>query len=216
MNGYLIPNWNAPENIQAYTVLRTSHHGLLLPSEPIWLNQTHGNTIVLAEEGRGSDADASYTQKNNTVCAIRTADCLPLLITDKKGSMVAAVHAGWKSIAKNIIELDVEKFTKLNINPKELLVWLGPAISAQNYEVGEDMRDFFKEYPEGFQEIKNKPNKYFADIYKLARLRLAKLDIDPKNIYGGDLCTYSNPDLFHSARRDKESSGRIVTMIWKI
>lgn len=212
MNGYLIPDWTAPANIRAYTILRTSQHTLPLPSEPVWLNQIHTNNIVEASSGRNSAADASYTSQSNTVCAIRTADCLPVLITDKQGSVVSAIHAGWKSLAQNIIELMVEK---LNKDPKELLIWLGPAISASHYEVGQDMKDFFLEDPEGFQEIHNKSGKYLADLYKLAKLRLAKLNIDAKNIFGGNLCTYSNPDLFHSARRDKEGSGRVVTMIWK-
>ena len=222
MNGYLIPDWTAPSNIRAYTVLRTSSHNLSLPSEPVWLNQIHTSNIVDAGMGRNAQADASYTTQNNIICAIRTGDCLPVLITDKQGSVVSAIHAGWKSIAKNILELAIEELykqklnQKLNKDPKDLLVWLGPAISAKYYEVGQDMKDFFLDYPEGFEAIPNKPGKYLADLYKLARLRLAKLNIEESNIFGGNFCTYSNPELFHSARRDKELSGRLVTMIWKI
>jgi len=212
MNGYLIPDWRAPSNIRAYTVLRTSQHMLSLPSEPVWLNQNHANNIVDAGVGRNAQADASYTSTPNIICAIRTADCLPVLITDKQGSVVSAIHAGWKSLAKNIIELTIGK---LNKDSRDLLIWLGPAISAKHYEVGQDMKDFFLDYPEGFEAIINKPGKYLADLYKLARLRLAKLNIENNNIFGGNFCTYSNPTLFHSARRDKELSGRLVTMIWK-
>ncbi|HEV2614103.1 MAG TPA: peptidoglycan editing factor PgeF [Gammaproteobacteria bacterium] len=211
MNGYLIPDWKTPANIRAYTVLRPSSHTLVLPSEPVWLNQIHTSNIVEASTGRNSSADASYTSQPNIICTIRTADCLPLLITDKQGSVVAAIHAGWKSIAKDIIELTIEK---LNKKPDDLLIWLGPAISSQYYEVGEDMKEYFLEYPEGFSAIPNKPGKYLADLYKLARARLSKLNIGFNNIYGGNFCTYSNPELFHSARRDKDQSGRLVTMIW--
>lgn len=213
MNGYLIPDWPAPVNIRAYTILRSCQHVLALPSEPVWLNQVHSGDVVKAEEGRNSKADGSYTQQNNIVCVALSADCLPVLITDKQGSVVAAVHAGWKGLAKNILENAV---SQLNKNPKDLLIWLGPAISAEKYEVGEDMKEYFKKYPQGFENIKNKPNKYWADLYKLARLKLSELKIENKNIYGGNFCTYSNPDLFYSARRDKEKSGRIVSMIWKI
>ncbi len=214
MNGYLLPDWPAPVNIRAYTVLRPSNHTLILPSEPVWLNQIHTNTIVDASIGRNAQADASYTVQSNMVCAVRTADCLPVLITDKKGSVVAAVHAGWKSLCRDIIELTIQK---LNKDPNDLLIWLGPAISQENYEVGQDVKDFFKEYPEGFQEISGKPGKYLADLYKLAKLRLTKkLNIAPENIYGGNFCTYSAPELFHSARRDKDLSGRMVTLIWRI
>jgi len=214
MNGYLTPDWPAPSNIRAYTVLRPSHHTLILPSEPVWLNQIHTNDIVDASIGRNAKADASYTSQSNIVCAVRTADCLPVLITDKRGSVVAAVHAGWKSLCRDIIELTIQK---LNKNPQDILIWLGPAISQQNYEVGQDMKDFFPDYPQGFQEIPNKPGKYLAGLYELAKLRLVKkLKIDPKNIYGGSFCTYSDPTLFHSARRDKDLSGRMVTLIWRI
>lgn len=214
MNGYLIPDWPAPANIRAYTVLRPSHHTLILPSEPVWLNQIHTNNIVDASLGRNAQADASYATQSNIVCAVRTADCLPVLITDRKGSVVAAVHAGWKSLCRDIIELTIQK---LNKDPQDILIWLGPAISQQNYEVAQDMKDFFPDYPEGFLEIPHKPGKYLADLYELAKLRLIKkLNIDPKNIYGGNYCTYSDLTLFHSARRDKDLSGRMVTLIWRI
>lgn len=217
MNGYLIPDWPAPQNIRACTVLRPSHHTLILPSEPVWLNQIHTDIVVDAVTGRNAKADASYTTQSNIVCAVRTADCLPVLITDKKGSVVAAIHAGWKSLCRDIIELTVQQCEKLNRYPQDLLFWLGPAISAKYYEVGQDMKDFFEGYPEGFQEIPNKSGKYLADIVTLAKLRLIKkLKIDPANIYGGNFCTYSDPALYHSARRDKAQSGRMVTLIWRI
>ena len=217
MNGYLTPDWPAPKNIRAYTVLRPSHHNLSLPSEPVWLNQIHTDVVVDAVTGRNANADASYTSLSNIVCAVRTADCLPVLITDKKGSVVGAIHAGWKSLCRDIIELTIQQFEKLNISPQDLLFWFGPAISQQHYEIGQDMKDFFLDYPEGFQEIPDKPGKYLADLYKLAKLRLIKkLNINPKNIYGGNFCTYSDPTLFHSARRDQELSGRMITLIWRI
>lgn len=158
-------------------------------------------------------ADASVSFKSNQVCAVMTADCLPLVLCDQSGTRVAAVHAGWKGLAAGVIEATVQK---LNCDPKTLMVWLGPAIGPLSFEVGLDVKNAFSQTGDetAFKKItqhENLPEKWHADLYTLATLRLKKLGIS--SIYGGGRCTYLETDSFFSYRRACPT-GRMATLIW--
>lgn len=237
MTQWITPDWPAPDNIQAICTTvafgnLATHAGeqkyvladrkrlreeFKLSCEPAWLNQTHSNHVSVIKkpiQGAGSiinDCDASYTTLPDQASVVLTADCLPLLLCDISGQQVAAIHAGWKGLANGIIAKTISCFTK----PEEILVWLGPAIGPQAFEVGQDVVDIFLAIDlDNKQAIqpKNSPNKYFIDIYQLAKIQLAKLGV--YHTYGGEYCTYSQPDLFYSYRRENQT-GRMASMIWK-
>ena len=183
---------------------------LQLPDEPLWLDQVHGKQVVNAAQPDELSADASYSLLKNKVCAVMTADCLPVLICNRKGSKVAAAHAGWRGLADGVIEASIQS---LNEKPEDLLVWLGPAIGPLAFEVGSEVREVFitnlAESDLAFKE--NRPGHYLADIYLLARLRLKRMGIEA--VYGGEHCTYTDSDHFYSYRRDGKT-GRQVSLIW--
>jgi len=185
---------------------------LHLPAEPLWLNQVHGTQVINASATAEStpDADASYATISNQVCVVMTADCLPVLICNRKSNKVAAAHAGWRGLADGVIEKTIES---LNEKPEELLVWLGPAIGPDAFEVGEDVyHAFVADLPQAEIAFKaNRPGHYLADIYQLARLRLNRLGVNA--IYGGEYCTCSDVDHFYSYRRDGKT-GRQASLIW--
>lgn len=191
-----------------------------LPSEPKWINQTHSNIAVLAEtisDAQVVTADASYTQKPNTICAVLTADCLPILVTNKEGSEVAAIHAGWRGLANGVVE---NTLATLASSPETLLVWIGPSISQPYYEVGEDFYAAFAEFHtenECHEAFKRKPiketPKWLADVPLLAYQRLVKIGLKPQHIYLSNECTYSHEDRYFSYRRDGVT-GRMASMIY--
>ena len=184
-----------------------------LPSSPHWLNQTHGVDVIELPPAT-FNADASYTRDKNTVCVVQTADCLPLLVTNKKGTIVAAIHAGWRGLLNGVIENTIHK---MNMSPNELLVWLGPAISQKHFEVGADVKNGFcekdQEAEKAFRAISDQ--KWLADIYHLAKLRLKASGVT--EIYGGSVtdnyCTFANEADYFSYRRDGET-GRMASLIW--
>ncbi len=199
-----------------------------LPAEPVWLNQVHGNQVIEAQVNAvNSDADGSYTCTKNAIAIIMTADCLPVLICNRQGNAVAAIHAGWRGLLEGIVEQGVEQLVKLShCQNDDVMVWLGPAIGPEKFEVGEDVRQLFleraKTYPaemldklnQCFTAINNyrqTDKKYLADIYQLARIRLSHVGVD--NVTGGHYCTYSEQDKFYSYRRDGKT-GRMASMIW--
>ncbi len=188
-----------------------------------WLDQVHGNSVVEALSLSMTtslraisipQADACYTQQSNTVCTVLTADCLPILICNKQGSEVAAVHAGWRSLCNGVIENTI---AAMQSAAEDLLVWFGPAIGANQFEVGEDVRQAFMQANCGalsevvFKPIEEKPGKYLSDIYQLATIRLQALDVSA--IYGGQYCTVSDKHSFYSYRRDGET-GRMASFIY--
>lgn len=193
-----------------------------LPAAPCWLTQVHGTTVIdaadvarLSSDGHHSDsagpkADAAFSSQTDVVCAVLTADCLPLLLCDRQGTKVAAVHAGWRGLAAGVLE---ETVRALDIPVNELLVWLGPAIGPTAFEVGAEVRATFVDDDDharqAFQQTGQ--GRYWADLYLLARLRLQRLGIEA--VYGGQWCTYSQPDQFYSFRRDG-TTGRMVSLIW--
>lgn len=182
-----------------------------LPHDPIWLSQIHGTHAVVSEHAViGTKADAAYTMQKNTVCAVLTADCLPVLVCDRAATRVAAIHAGWKGLVSGVIEATIKH---LDISSDELLVWLGPAISQQAYEVGDEVRTQFMDHDANaaLAFIPSPNKRWLANMYLLAKQRLTALGIT--NIYGGDFCTYSQPELFFSYRRDNVT-GRMASLIW--
>ncbi len=192
---------------------------LNLPSIPCWLQQVHGTTVLEASPGEASldhesypKADASYTHKPQIVCAVLTADCLPILLCNKQGTSVAAVHAGWRGLAAGVIEETLKKFT---VSPDEILAWLGPAIGPQVFEVGPEVREQFMQMNAeahlAFRPSPN-PNRWLANIYFLAKQRLLKQGVNA--IYGGENCTYSDTKQFYSYRREGEKTGRMASLIW--
>lgn len=235
----IVPDWPAPANVRAIQTTRaggvsdapydslnlgdhvgddamrvsTNRQRLdpWMPSEPIWLRQVHGTQVVYAEQASClPQADASVATTPNAVCVVMTADCLPLLICDHAGTVVAAVHAGWRGLVAGVIESTVKH---MQVPPSELLVWLGPAIGPEAFEVGSEVRDAFIALDARMEEafVPRENAKWLADIYSLARFRLERLDI--VSIHGGDLCTYHDSQRFFSYRRDGVT-GRMASMIW--
>src|SRR5882672_285851 len=174
-----------------------------LPAEPKWLNQVHGTTVVDAETVIDPvQADASMTKTPGCVSVVMVADCLPILFADRTGSVVAAAHAGWRGLAAGVIE---NTMRALDTPPQNLLAYLGPAIGPSAFEVGDEVRAAFVAVDQaaGYAFRPHKPGKWLADLFVLARQRLAGAGL--LNVYGGGLCTYSDPARFFSHRRDKVS-----------
>jgi YfiH family protein len=185
---------------------------LQLPSEPYWLDQAHTDKVVEARVLSLSppNADASVAMKAGVVCAVMTADCLPILLCSRDGSRVAAAHAGWKGLAAGILENTVGA---LGLPGTEVMAWLGPAISQPSFEVGDDVRIAFLAKDAGASSgfIANERGRWQCDLYALARLNLSALGV--REIYGGGYCTYSESERFFSYRRDGQC-GRMSTLVW--
>lgn len=181
-----------------------------LPSEPKWLQQTH-STLVANLDDPQSDfaADASFSRCPNTVCAVLTADCLPILICDQAGKEVAAIHAGWRGLANGIVQ---QTLAQLNAAAQDCLAWLGPAIGPERFEVGEDVLTAYLAQSEAHRAaFKVSGDRYLANIYQLARTTLAMAGLEA--IYGGQHCTHQEQDDFFSYRRDGVT-GRMASLIW--
>jgi YfiH family protein len=185
---------------------------LQLPSEPRWLNQVHGtcSTDAALITDTPCEADASYTALPDVVCAVLTADCLPLLLCDRSGTRVAAIHAGWRGLHAGVIEQTV---CAMNVPGEELLAWCGPAIGADAFEVGEEVREAFVSVdPLAVHAFLHSPHgRWLADLYVLAHQRLAAVGVT--QVYGGDHCTFSEAQLFYSYRREGRT-GRMASLIW--
>ena len=198
----------------------------LLPAEPIWMKQVHGTRVWdadLAPAEELIEADAAVTSKPNTALTVMAADCLPVLISSPDGRVIGAAHAGWRGLLGGVLENTVDamqaKAGQSDIG--QYLAWLGPAIGAKAFEVGEEVRTAFHEYgqkqglpvpPEAFMAIDGKPGKYWANLYLLARQRLASKGIN--HLYGGEFCTVRDQAEFFSHRRDG-LSGRFAAFIWR-
>lgn len=184
----------------------------VLPAEPVWLNQVHGVGVVDASRSHGMmTADAAFSRQANVVCVVMTADCLPILLCDRQGKVVAAVHAGWRSLCAGVIEATVKA---MQAPADELMVWMGPAIGPDAFEVGAEVREqLMMQDPQAEQAFKagNQPHKWKADIYSLARLRLQAIGVT--QLYGGSECTYSDSARYYSYRRDGVT-GRMASFIW--
>ena len=239
---FIIPNWPVPANVVAlqttrlggvsgapYASLNLGAHvnddpiavaknrqllSPYLPNEPVWVNQVHGIEVIdAAQSACLQNADASFTTKPNVVCVTMTADCLPVLLCDKAGTVVAAVHAGWRGLCDGVIEAAVNK---LPVEHSEILAWLGPAIGPKAFEVGSEVRaQFIAKDAQAASAFQTNGNKWLGDIYQIARQRLNYLGVT--QIYGGsvneDFCTYTDATRFYSFRRD-DVTGRMASLIW--
>lgn len=239
---FIVPNWPAPANVHAlqtkrdagyshapFSSLNFGNHvndnpmhvaqnrqllSQYLPSEPVWLNQVHGIEVVdAANTNCIPSADASFTNQKNVVCVTMTADCLPVLLCDKEGTTVAAVHAGWRSLCDGVIEAAV---AKMGADSSRIMAWLGPAIGPNAFEVGAEVRaQFMAKDVQAEAAFKAQGDKYLGNLYQIATQRLNKLGI--KQIYGGghdkDWCTFTDKENFFSFRRDGVT-GRMATLIW--
>ncbi|GAB1438459.1 purine nucleoside phosphorylase YfiH [Providencia sp.] len=241
MNTLIFPDWPQPKNIASCSTTRAGGVSLppfnslnlgdhvgdnpnavsenrqyleklaQLPQQPVWLEQVHG-THVLHLDGNeviNKQADAVYTNQIGQVCAIMTADCLPVLFCNKAGTEVAAAHAGWRGLCHGVLENTINQFIS---TPNEIMAWLGPAIGAEKFEVGEDVKDaFVNQSPDLASAFLSYKNKYLADIYLLARKKLQAVGIS--SIYGGDFCTVADENRFFSYRREGKT-GRMASLIW--
>jgi polyphenol oxidase len=232
---WIVPDWPAPARVHALSTTRNGPAGKgvdfaapapqadgasallrrFVPSEPCWLRQVHGSVVAdLDAVGDASAADGSTTRTVGTVCAVVTADCLPILFADRGGSVVAAAHAGWRGLAAGVIEAAL---AAMRVDPGSVLAWLGPAIGPRAFEVGGDVFATFCDDDPGaarcFAPHPAVAAKWHADLYALARRRLARAGVPA--VYGGGRCTVTESTLFHSYRRDGVgSNGRMATMIW--
>ncbi|QAX86966.1 peptidoglycan editing factor PgeF [Pseudomonas sp. DTU12.3] len=178
--------------------------------QPAWLQQVHGIAVAPADPGIVATADASWTATPGVACAAMTADCLPALFCDRAGTRVAAAHAGWRGLAAGVLEATLDS---LDVLPKDVLVWLGPAIGPQAFEVGAEVREvFINQLPEAAEAFVPSDNagKFMADIYLLARLRLAARGVTA--VYGGGFCTVTDPRFFSYRRASR--TGRFASLIW--
>lgn len=193
---------------QNHNLLKNS---LGLLQDPMWLQQVHGNKAILAiSASNHPTADAVYSQQPYIICAVQTADCLPLLVCSRTRQCVAAIHAGWKGLAAGIIENTIKA---LNCSAEDLLIWLGPAIGPKAFLVQKEVvKAFVDKDPDAKAAFKRiSDNHWLGNLYQLAKQRLNKLGINA--IYGGNHCTYTNKNQFFSFRRDKVT-GRMASLIW--
>ncbi|ART82999.1 hypothetical protein CBP31_10460 [Oceanisphaera profunda] len=192
-----------------------------LSNTPVWLEQVHGTGVVTLPLPLNATAtpvaDAVLSRTPGQVCAIMTADCLPVLFCDTAGTVVAAAHAGWRGLANGVLEATLQA---MNVDPANVQAWLGPAIGPSAFEVGGEVRAAFIAHSplaaaafvaHGDKESDISSDKWLADIYQLARLRLAAAGVT--QCYGGDYCTYTDSERFFSYRREPKT-GRQASLIW--
>lgn len=238
MIDFIKPNWPAPGNIRALSTTRIGgvskepfdslNLGLHVGDDEVsvmtnrqrlqkvvthppvqWLNQIHSNKVV---EYSGADqlveADAIVTSKSTATCAVMTADCLPVLMTNSCGSWVAAAHAGWRGLADGVLLNTVASYD----SPEPLMAWIGPAISQKCFEVGSEVREAFLELDASNQTyfVQNERGRWQADLAGLAKKQLESRGV---TVYLSQLCTYENTQQFYSYRRDGKT-GRMASMIW--
>lgn len=242
VNGWLRPDWPAPEHVRALVTTRKggvsrgayaslnlgAHVGddpaavaenrrrlveaATLPAEPTWLSQVHGLGVakLSADSRPGIEADAAMTDVPEVVCAVLTADCLPVLFCDRSGTRVAAAHAGWRGLAGGVLEATV---AAMDTPPEDLHAWLGPAIGPAAFEVGDEVREaFVTRHPVTDTAFVPSPaGRWLADLYTLARLRLAACGVH--SVHGGGECTVTDAQRFYSYRRDGDT-GRMASMVW--
>jgi len=238
----IIPDWSAPPGVHAvvttrlggisrppYTSLNLATHvgddpqavaenrrllfeALRLPAEPLWLDQVHGTEVCMAPSaGPGCRADAAYTDRPGVVLAVLTADCLPVFLASADGGEIGVAHAGWRGLQAGVLEALLGRFAA---PPGEIRVWLGPAIGPQSFEVGEEVRAAFLAHdPQAAAAfVPTRPGHWLADLYLLTRQRLAAQGVHA--VWGGRLCTVSDPARFYSYRRDGVT-GRMASLIWR-
>lgn len=197
---------DAPGAVAANRLRLTEHFGI----QPAWLSQVHGVVVAPADPSRIVEADGSWTATPGVACTVMTADCLPALFCNRAGTRVAAAHAGWRGLANGVLEATVEQLASA---PDEILVWLGPAIGPRNFEVGAEVREVFVSRHAQADEAfvpGAVAGKYLADIYQLARIRLAAVGVTA--VYGGGLCTVDDGRFFSYRRANP--TGRFASLVW--
>lgn len=230
MNEFVFPDWPAPFHVRACVTTvalgnLAPHVGddpqqawvnrtrlrARCPAEPLWLTQVHGVRCVdVAMTTAPIEADASFSRHAGLVCAVLTADCLPVLLCDKAGTVVAAAHAGWRGLADGVLESTVHA---MNVHAQNLMVWLGPAIGPASFEVGAEVRSAFMEHDPAAAEAFTAgaaQDKWLCDLYALARRRLEACGVF--SFWGGGRCTFAEPEHFYSFRRN--NVGRMASLIW--
>ena len=239
MSSFILPDWPAPPGVRALSTTRKggvsrapwdsfnlgAHVGddpaavaanrarlrRELPAEPTWLTQVHGARCVdAAAATSGVEADASFTRRRGVVCAVLTADCLPVLLCDEKTAVVGIAHAGWRGLAAGVIEATVAAMGEPGTR---LMAWLGPAIGPQAFEVGDEVREVFVGHdPQAADAfVASVKGKWLCDIYQLASQRLHALDI--RRTTSADSCTVGDAKQFFSYRRDG-ATGRMASLVW--
>lgn len=241
LDGLIAADWPAPPNIHAYASTRRLAGASVAPfdrcnlglntfddgervranrdclaarlglAEIAFLKQVHGTAVVSAPNAEAT-ADAAISRQPMQACAVLSADCLPVLLCARDGSEVAAIHAGWHGLCAGVIEACVRSCQS---QPDQLIAWLGPAIGPRAFEVGEEVRAQFVALDQAAEQafVRSAAGRWLADLYALARLRLAGVGVSA--VYGGGFCTFSDPANFYSWRRDGQASGRQATLIWR-
>lgn len=238
MSDWLIPDWPAPAWVKACVTTRAGGVSLTpfdslnlgnhvdddstavaenrrrltdrFAMRPAWLQQVHGVVVVEADPAQVATADANWTATPGIACTAMTADCLPVLFCNRAGTRVAAAHAGWRGLANGVLEATLDS---LDVPADEILAWLGPAIGPQAFEVGPEVREaFIAQLPQAANAFLPSRNagKFLADIYELARLRLAARGVTA--VYGGGLCTVTDPRFFSYRRSPR--TGRFASLVW--
>jgi len=208
----IVPDWPAAANVLAGTTTRRADVAAL-PVAPVFLHQVHGNHVVSIDDVRAADgpvdADAVIGARPGDLCAVRTADCLPLLLSARDGSEIAAVHGGWRGLAAGIIEATL---ARMNTDPARLVAWMGPAISQSAFEVGAEVRDAFLTHDRAAERcfVANPRGRWQADLYGLASMRLAAAGV--RSVHGGGYCTFADAERFYSYRRNPDC-GRLVSFV---
>jgi YfiH family protein len=236
---FIVPDWPAPARVRALITTRSGgvsrgkcaslnlarHVGdddaavsenrarlrRHLPADPLWLNQVHGVAVVRADAVAPDPiADAAVTGMPGVVCAVMTADCLPVLLCDEHGHEVGIAHAGWRGLAAGIVEATARAMA---VPPSRLLAWLGPAIGPASFEVGDEVRQAFASHAVAARQAFAAcgPGKWRANLYLLARQRLAELGVE--RVFGGGYDTFADAERFFSYRRSARS-GRMASLIW--
>jgi purine-nucleoside/S-methyl-5'-thioadenosine phosphorylase / adenosine deaminase len=230
------PDWEAPDQVQAlsttrnggvsvgcYASLNMGAHtddqgdavaenrrrvGEMLPARPTWMNQIHGDQFIELPCADGMEADAALTRVPGSICAVMTADCLPLLLCAADASVVAAVHCGWRGLAAGVIDRTLEAMACADI-----MAWLGPAIGSHAYQIETDLAERLQREARAPSDAfcDDGPGKKRCDLYRIASAQLASAGVT--RVSGGDRCTFSEPETFFSHRRDGQT-GRQATMIW--
>ncbi len=241
LDAWIVPDWPAPPGVRAVTTTREApgrgsqspfgfnvgtrggddpeavaqsrvflRDALLLPSDPRWLRQVHGTRVAVEPAKDEPEADAAVTRASGTVLVIQTADCLPVLFCNDHGSEIGAAHAGWRGLSAGVLE---DTLAAMHAPREKVLAWLGPAIAAESYEVGDEVRDAFlaRDPVAASAFTATRPNHWQCDLYALARQCLRAAGVT--RIFGGGFDTFTDPRL-HSYRRDGANSGRMASLVW--
>lgn len=222
MTARIVPDWDAPRGVHAFVTTRPVDLGSAsdrerlrgdFPSEPRWMKQVHGAHVADLDAAQDATltADAAVTANPGRVAVVLTADCMPLLLCDDEGRRVGIAHAGWRGMAGGVIENTVRA---MDVDPARVVAWMGPAIGPQAFEVGEDVLEAFTRVDDAARGAfrPDRPGKYYADLYALARQRLARAGVS--RVSGGGYCTFNDAARFFSWRRGGER-GRMGAFIWR-